>query len=252
MLWRAKSARHWAMATKRRRRRFKTAGNRSGDRPQDIIVLAAVHDTTCKKCRIKIAQGGFLRKSKKRLCLACGGLDHLVFLPRGDTALTRRALKHSAQHAVVIRITRNGRRKERQGVLVGAAARTQAERECLADAGVRERARARAAERRAVADARYLVQFAERLGELFPGCPAPEREIIVAHACEKHSRRIGRSAAARRLDPVAVATAVRAHIRHRHTPYDQLRKEGSARAKARAAVSKAVDRLAKHWRQRKD
>jgi hypothetical protein len=41
-------------------------------------------------------------------------------------------------------------------------------------------------------------QFAKRIRELFPACPA-ERELQIAeHACRKYSGRIGRSAAARR------------------------------------------------------
>jgi len=45
-------------------------------------------------------------------------LDHLVFLPSGDAALTRRATKASSLSAVVVRGSRSRKRYERQGVLV--------------------------------------------------------------------------------------------------------------------------------------
>jgi len=66
--------------------------------------------------------------------MSCADLDHLVFLARGDAALTLRARKHSGLSAVVVRFSRARKRYERQGVLVEEAALDQAEAECLADA----------------------------------------------------------------------------------------------------------------------
>lgn len=51
-------------------------------------------------------------------CLDCADLGHLVFLPRGDTALTRRSREASVLSAVVVRFDRRHGRYERQGVLV--------------------------------------------------------------------------------------------------------------------------------------
>src|SRR5205807_329599 len=113
-------------------------------------------------------------------------------------------------------------RYERQGLLVEEAALEQAERESLADEAVRARARERAALRRAELDERYVSEFAGRLGDLFPGCPVAERQTLAEHACQKYSGRIGRSAAALEFEPKAIELAVRAHVRHCHTPYDRL------------------------------
>ncbi len=66
-------------------------------------------------------------EGERPLCLTCADLDHLVYLPRGDTALTRRARKHSALSAVVVRFSRARKRYERQGVLVEESALEQAE-----------------------------------------------------------------------------------------------------------------------------
>ena len=52
------------------------------------------------------------------LCLACADTDHLVFLPSGEAALTRRAKKASGLSAVVVRWSRTRKRYERQGLLV--------------------------------------------------------------------------------------------------------------------------------------
>ena len=182
------------------------------------------------------------------LCLECADLDHLVYLSRGDAALTRRATKHSTLHAVVVRFSRSRKRYERQGVLVEEAALEQAERECLADTAARERARERAAERRSELDERYVSEFAERLGAAFPGCPAAERRAIAEHACQKYSGRVGRSAAATQFDAHALALAVTAHVRHRHTQYDELLARGLDRGDARAAVREAVDEVVDRWK----
>jgi len=132
-------------------------------------------------------------------------------------------------------------------VLVEEGALARAEQECLSDGEARQLARARATERRQELDAAYVVAFGRRVGELFPGCPAEEQQAIAEHACQKHSGRVGRSAAAKELEPEAVALAVRAHIRHVHTGYDEHLARGAARDEARALVADAVARQLNRW-----
>src|SRR5881397_1635247 len=55
-------------------------------------------------------------------------------------------------------------------------------------------AREREAERRAGLDAEYVTRFAQRIRELFPGCPSDRAERIAVHACQKYSGRVGRAA----------------------------------------------------------
>lgn len=224
-------------------------GPRADVDSRDIVVFCIVRDSACAECGSELGKGCLLRMEGDRaLCLACADLDHLVFLGRGDTALTRRATKYSTLRAVVVRFSRARGRYERQGILIDEPALERAERECLADAAVRERARDRAAVRRQELDERYVTAFAARLGELFPGCPVEERQAIAEHACLKYSGRIGRSAAAGRLDPDAIELAVRAHIRHRHTAYDALLAQGLERGDARASVLAVVDDVVGRWR----
>ena len=52
------------------------------------------------------------------LCLTCADLDHLVFLPAGGGAVTRRARKASRLSAVVVQWSRTRKRYERRGILV--------------------------------------------------------------------------------------------------------------------------------------
>lgn len=224
----------------------KSPPRRSGN---DVVVFSIVRDSACAECGEELGKGRFLTLEDRRpLCLACADLDHLVFLERGDPALTRRASRYSALRAVVVRYSVTRNRYERQGVLVEEGALARAEQECLSDAEAREAARERAAERRQELDAEYVRAFARRLGELFPACPAEEQQAIAEHACRKYSGRIGRSAAAKVLHEEAVDLAVRAHVRHVHTNYDRLLGRGLDRAAARAEVSEAVAERMEQWR----
>ncbi len=220
----------------------------AGGKPDDIVVFWIRRDSVCDECGTELDKGRFLRmEGDQPLCLRCADLDHLVFLPSGNTALTRRASKHSTLRAVVVQFSRTRKRYERQGVLVEEAALERAERECLADAEARAAARGRAAERRLQLDAQYVDAFTHQVGDLFPGCPSEERQAIAEHACQKHSGRVGRSAAARQFDETAIQLAVRAYIRHRHTSYDQLLARAMDRGEARAAVGAAVDDVLTRW-----
>jgi hypothetical protein len=223
---------------------------KSGKRRDEIVVFWIVRDSVCADCGEELWKGRFLRMEGDRpLCLACADLDHLVFLGRGDAALTRRASRHSTLRAVVVRFSRSRKRYERQGVLVEEQALARAEQACLSDAEARQLARERAAERRQELDMEYVGAFGRRVGELFPGCPADEQRTIAEHACQRYSRRVGRSAAAKELKAKAIDLAVQAHIRHAHTRYDELLARGVPRHEARALVAEGVVRQLDRWQQ---
>lgn len=216
----------------------------------EIVVFEILRDSACVECGEQIGRGRWLRLERERpLCLSCADLDHLVFLPRGDAALTRRAGRYSPLKAVVVRFSRTRNRYERQGLLVEESALVRAEQECLADAEARARLRERRAERETVADAQYRDEFAERIRHLYPACPAVESVAIAEHACAKYSDRIGRSADAKRFDAEALELAVRAHVRHVHTRYDRLLSGGLDRQEARMEVTLDVDRVLRSWSQ---
>jgi hypothetical protein len=74
------------------------------NKPPELVVFEKVSEEgNCSECGAELPQGAFLFMEKGRpLCLPCADLDELVFLPAGNTALTRRARKHNSLAAVVV------------------------------------------------------------------------------------------------------------------------------------------------------
>jgi len=216
----------------------------------DIVVFMVRRDTKCAECGRELSDGGMLRLEANRpLCLDCADLGHLEFLGAGNTALTRRATKYSPLRAVVVRWARARKRYERQGILVTAAAVERAELECLADEDIRARQRERAAVRRVVEDREHKSAVMEKLKAMYPGCPPDEAARIAGWTCRKHSGRVGRSAAAKELEPPALRLAVIAHIRHGHTRYDELLMETGDRPLARERVREEIGKVLARWEQ---
>ncbi len=213
----------------------------------DLRVFISNRESHCDECGDDLGRHAMIVLAGDRgaLCLTCADLDHLWFLPPGDAALTRRARRHSTLAAVVLKWSRARNRYERQGLLVEEQALQRAEAECLNDAEARARRREREAERRQWLDAAFAGRFAERIGQLYPGCPPDRAERIASHACQKY---IGRSAAAKRLDEEAVQLAVVAYVRHDETDYDELLARGVERGDARDRVREDVDRVLSRWR----
>ncbi|MGO8836370.1 MAG: DUF2293 domain-containing protein [Limisphaerales bacterium] len=215
---------------------------------KDIVVFIIRRDTKCAECGEELGPGRWIRvENDKALCMTCADLAHLEYLPSGNTALTRRATKHSPLRAVVVQWARARKRYERQGILVTAEALRRAEEECLADEERRARQRERAAERRENEDLEYQSAVTEKLKELFPGCPPEEAARIAAWTCQKHSGRVGRSAAAKDFEPQALRLAVIAHIRHEHTRYDELLMQYGDRQQAREMVHAQIEKLLARW-----
>ena len=220
-------------------------------KPKDdeIKVFISNRDSTCDECGEDLGRKAWITlvRDVGALCLSCADLDHLVFLPSGDAALTRRARKYSRLSAVVLKWSRARKHYERQGLMVEEAALELAEGECLADFEVRELRKEREAERRVGLDQKYVEQFAHKIRELFPRIETGREQIIAEHACRKYSGRVGRSAAAKSLDENAILLAVIAHIRHRETNYDELLGTGWERSDARTAVAASIDEVLNRW-----
>lgn len=214
-------------------------------RRSDLIVISPLNEWGCSECG---SGGDLLRMADQGpLCLSCADLDHLVFLPSGDAALTRRARRASSLSAVVVRFSRARRRYERQGVLVEEGGLEHAEAQCLADADIRARRRERERARHAQADLRFQAELARAILRLYPACPSERAERIAHHAGARSSGRVGRTAAGRALDPSAIELAVAAAVRHEDTDYDELLMSGMERSEARQRVSVAVDRILERW-----
>jgi hypothetical protein len=215
----------------------------------DIVVFISTRNSTCGECKQELGRRAWITLDRKKnaLCLSCADLDHLVFLPSGDAALTRRSRKYSGLSAVVVKWSSARKRYERQGLLIENEALERAEKECAVDEEARKLARARAAARRAELDLEYIQRFAGCVREIYVYCPTGRENLIAEHACRKYSGRVGRSAAAKALDEAAVRLAVSAHVRHAETNYDELLLKGFERWDARQKVYPEVSRTLDLW-----
>jgi len=215
------------------------------ERSSGMLVIQPIRDWTCCECG---ATGDLLRmEDAGPLCLHCSDLDHLVFLPSGDAALTRRVAKACSLSAVVVRWSRSRRRYERQGILVEEAALALAEQQCMSDADARLRRRERDNVRRFQVDEDFQARLAKEIARVFPSCPPDRADAIAAHTAVRGSGRVGRSAAGRALDETAITLAVVASVRHQDTDYDSLLMAGLSRDEARERVRPAIDRVLAAW-----
>jgi hypothetical protein len=213
----------------------------------DLVVVQPSKDFTCAECQV--AGGSLLMmEDGVPLCMTCVDLDHLVFLPSGDTALTRRSKQASTLSAIVVQWNKRRKRYERRGTLVEEAALELAEQRCLADADARARQRERGKERREREDVQLYADMTAEILRLFPACPTERAERIARHAALRGSGRVGRSAAGRALDAEAVTFAVVASVRHEDTGYDQLLMSGVPRDAARDRIRDAIDKVLDGWR----
>jgi hypothetical protein len=236
---------HWVSPGLSERKRARLAERQS--RPPDLVVVSPVKDWSCSVCGTD--DGGWLiMDDSGPVCLTCADMEHLVFLPSGDAALTRRAKAASGLSAVVVRFSRSRGRYERQGILAEEGALERAEIECLADEDARARRRERDELRRVDEDVELQARMAQEIARLFPGCPADRALAIASHAGVRGSGRVGRSAAGRALEPEAIELAVAAAVRHQDTRYDALLMSGLERGQARAEVRADIAGVLDSWR----
>ena len=71
---------------------------------QEVVVYSVLRDSQCSQCQQELPGGSLLTMHEgQSLCLHCADMEHLTFLPAGNTALTRRARMHSKLWAVAVR-----------------------------------------------------------------------------------------------------------------------------------------------------
>ena len=214
-----------------------------------LAVFYSEHDLKCAECSRDIEKKSliFNKPDKGAICLSCAGLDGLLVLPSGNTALTVRSKKYSKISAAILRYNKSRKRFQRQGVLVEEKALEQAKLDCEADAAKREIQRKKSAVRRDKLDREYQERFTARIRQLFPFCPAQKEFEIAKHACEKYSGRVGRSADAKALNDQYVRLAVIAHVRHTETDYDNLLSNRHKKREARKQIRDSVEDVLRLW-----
>jgi hypothetical protein len=94
-------------------------------------------------------------------------------------------------------------------------------------------------------DAADDAKAAAEIKAQFPNMPQNEIVLVLKHGFKKYSRRVGRSSTVS-LDK-KVILAVIAHVRHKHTKYDSLLREGKARDDARKAIWKDMETILRAW-----
>jgi hypothetical protein len=220
-------------------------------KPEDdsLAVFYSEHDQKCAECNRDIETHSliFNKTVNGAICLACAGLDGLVVLPSGNTALTVRSRKYSKISAPILRYNKARKRYERQGILVEEQSLEQAKLDCESDAAKRAIQRKKSAVRRDKLDREYQERFTARIRQLFPHCPAQKEFEIAKHACEKYSGRVGRSADAKALNDQYVRLAVIAHVRHTETDYDSLLSSMFDKKSARKLIRDKVDEIISLW-----
>ena len=107
-----------------------TAGAGGAAERTPVVWISHKPEDRCTACGKELGKGNFVEVKTPGAvrCMACAGFIGVEFLPSGDPALTRRALKLSPRHAVVVKFSRARGRAERQGVLVEPAAVEEARR----------------------------------------------------------------------------------------------------------------------------
>jgi hypothetical protein len=237
---------HWVSPDLSEKKREQLDARQS--KAPDLVVNSPVNDWTCRGCGVHGEAGEFMfLEDESTLCLECADLGHLVFLPAGNAAMSRRAKSESGLSALVMEFNRRRKRYQRLGILVEEAALESAERKCLADEDVRALRRVRDAGRRAAGDVEFQAEMAEAIRRAFPRCPGERAQRIAEHAGVRGSGRVGRSAAGRALDDNAVRAAVVASVRHLDTPYDELLMSGVPRPVARDRIRAEIDRVLDSW-----
>lgn len=161
-----------------------------------------------------------------------------VFVPKGNVYITGNCRKQTlaARQTVYAVVDKNKR-------TVGLRVPQAVYQAVLSSEAATRRDRASAVQKRDDAMER---QFREALKKLYPRAPDGEIPKIVARAMQKRSGRVGRTS---KIDVEGKANlAVAAHIRHVHTNYEQLFKQGLTREKARAQTFQKVGEVLKSWR----
>lgn len=211
------------------------------------FVFIANNGTVCSKCNKDLSMGYVYFENGCSFCLECIGLGNLEYLPSGNIALTRRATKNSTKYAIVLKYSSARKRNERQGVLVEFDAIQKAKEECLKDEEKRKLRQNRNQIKIEQKDNNYIKQYADEIRKNYPYMPEKEEFKIAEHACEKKSGRVGRSASAKIFNKSTIILAVRAHIRHCYTDYDDLINKCYDKYDARKMVEDEISNIEKSW-----
>lgn len=160
-----------------------------------------------------------------------------VFVPKGNVYITKNCRKKTHEADKTLYVVFDAKNKL-MGLRCPAYIYLAVMRENMATAAQR----AEAVRKR---DAAIEENFEDAMLKMFPHIPKPEIPQIIKHALKKHARRVGRANTVALHERVRLA--VRAHIRHVHTDYEQLLRRGVDRAAARQRIWPRLNEIARLW-----
>ncbi|KAH7032733.1 uncharacterized protein B0I36DRAFT_347910 [Microdochium trichocladiopsis] len=94
-------------------------------------------------------------------------------------------------------------------------------------------------------DGKLEATYLETVLAAFPKAPRREVDAVVSRAMKKHSGRVGRTGQLSAQEKAVLG--VLAHIRHVHSPYEKLLKQGVPRLDARRQSEKEIAKKAAEW-----
>jgi hypothetical protein len=215
------------------------------------VYLTKKETLSCQRCKRPVPKGDrFVAEAedKRGTCFNCSPYTEAVLLAPGDAAMTRRSKKHSSYCGVLYFWNQRRKRFDRKGQYVEAKAIELAKEECEADAEKRAKSNKKAAIKRAADDIIYIDAFSKAIKQRYPNCPKNREAEIAAHACEKYSGRVGRTANAKQFDEEMIDRAVEAHIRHAETNYDNQFNKGKTKRAIRVDVKEDILKILVDWR----
>jgi hypothetical protein len=159
------------------------------------------------------------------------------FVPKGNVYITKNCRKktHEVEKTLYVVVNKKGKP-------TGLRCPAYIHNTVMNDNNATAAQRAEAVQKR---DAAIEDNFEEAIVKLFPKIPKSEVPQILKHSLKKHSRRVGRTGTVALQDRVKLA--VRAHIRHVHTEYDELLKHGTSRVTAREKIWERLNEVARQW-----
>ncbi|KAI9043995.1 DUF2293 domain-containing protein [Aspergillus affinis] len=165
--------------------------------------------------------------------------EEYVFVPKGDVYITRHCRSKTKESERTVYVVYDNEGKYPLGLRVPSDIHSAV----LESAAATADSRASAVKLR---DEKELAHSRKVLRSEFPLMPVESLNTILDHAFRKGSGRVGRTSQIE--DESKAAMAVEAHIRHTHTPYEELLRTGTNRDVARRQVWDKVHTIMEAWK----
>ncbi|KAH8433513.1 DUF2293 domain-containing protein [Aspergillus melleus] len=167
--------------------------------------------------------------------------EEYVFVPKGDVYVTRHCRSKTKESERTVYVVYENDGKYPLGLRVPSDIHSAV----LESAAATADSRASAVKLR---DEKELAHSRKILRSEFPLMPVESLDTVLDHAFCKGSGRVGRTSQIE--DESKAAMAVEAHIRHTHTPYEEMLRAGTNRDVARRQVWDKVHTIMEAWQGR--